>query len=292
MKFSKFYYSFMLLLLSATLLFAKGNKGIFYQFKSPTNTTVSLLGSVHLGDSSMYPLDKVIENAYKKADFLVVEVNINMTDEQKMALQGKILKVGMLSAGDSLPSHISKAALDTLSLRFAEVGMNCRMFYNFKPWVLVLVAAQLQMAKLGLNADYGIDNYFLKKGNKKIIELESADFQIDLLGSMDNLEIDSSIIGTESMAKMKEKLNIIKEAWKNGNSALLEKELLQDSKKSTPKFHEAMFTKRNINMAEKIDNMLKEKNKHYFIVVGAGHLIGDGSVIDLLKTKYHYSELK
>jgi uncharacterized protein YbaP (TraB family) len=45
-----------------------------------------------------------------------------------------------------------------------------------------------------------------------------------------------------------------------------------------------LITDRNSNWAGEIEKMMAG-DKDYFIAVGAGHLIGAGSVVDLLATK-------
>ena len=73
-------------------------------------------------------------------------------------------------------------------------------------------------------------------------------------------------------------------AWKSGDAETLEKILLDDYKNDPryKEFFEEMFTKRNIRMTNIIEKYL-EGDKVHFVVVGAGHLIGEGSIVDILK---------
>src|SRR5580658_6966526 len=57
----------------------KGRQFLMWKATSPT-TTVYLLGSIHLGDKSFYPLPDQIESAFSTSKLLVVEVNVNKTD--------------------------------------------------------------------------------------------------------------------------------------------------------------------------------------------------------------------
>jgi len=47
---------------------------------------------------------------------------------------------------------------------------------------------------------------------------------------------------------------------------------------------DALFTKRNATMAAKIEGYLKETGE-FFVVVGAGHLVGEKGIVELLKRK-------
>ncbi|MES2603675.1 MAG: TraB/GumN family protein, partial [Pseudomonadota bacterium] len=46
-----------------------------------------------------------------------------------------------------------------------------------------------------------------------------------------------------------------------------------------------MFDDRNAGMASKIDQFIKTGSGDYFVVVGAGHLLGKQSVVSLLQQK-------
>jgi len=44
-----------------------------------------------------------------------------------------------------------------------------------------------------------------------------------------------------------------------------------------------MFDERNAGMANRIREYLNSGKGDYFVVVGAGHLLGEGSMVDLLQ---------
>ena len=79
-------------------------KGLFWKATSGTNT-IYLLGSIHLGSKDMYPLPKEFEDAYASSRTLVVEVDLNKVDMQKM--QAAVFSKGLYGGGDSLWEHVS-----------------------------------------------------------------------------------------------------------------------------------------------------------------------------------------
>ena len=48
---------------------------LLWKISSPTNV-MFLLGSIHVGKRSMYPLPHEIESAFARSEILVVEVNL------------------------------------------------------------------------------------------------------------------------------------------------------------------------------------------------------------------------
>ena len=57
---------------------------------------------------------------------------------------------------------------------------------------------------------------------------------------------------------------------------------LQDAEVQS--FKDQLIYKRNVDMAQQLESYLTTEKK-YFVVVGAGHLVGDGSILALLRAK-------
>ena len=58
---------------------APAKKAMFWKVSSADNVAW-LLGSIHLGSKSMYPLPKEIEDAFERSTALLVEIDINHVD--------------------------------------------------------------------------------------------------------------------------------------------------------------------------------------------------------------------
>src|ERR1700761_9739783 len=62
---------------------ARPHRIFMWKATSPT-TTIYLLGSIHVGDSGMYPLPKEVESAFSAAKVLAVEINVKKLDQSKV----------------------------------------------------------------------------------------------------------------------------------------------------------------------------------------------------------------
>ncbi|MFQ5772366.1 MAG: TraB/GumN family protein, partial [bacterium] len=60
--------------------------------------------------------------------------------------------------------------------------------------------------------------------------------------------------------------------------------LLSKSFKDYPQIHKRLLLQRNKKWVLKVENLVKQNKKAIFIV-GVGHLVGPGSVVDLLQKK-------
>jgi len=277
------------ILLLATMLFGKAEKNFMWEVEKG-NTKVYLLGSVHLMKPEVYPLNPVIEEAFEDSDILVVEVdatNLDVNNVQKL-----IMEKGSYADGMALKSVLSSEYYKKLSDELAESKvMTVEMVDQFKPWYVMLNLASLRIMKMGMDAKFGIDMHFLNKakGSKEIIELETADFQLKLLSSLDdevqlNL-LKESIDNPEETTEMMEK---ILAAWQTGDAKAIDKLIVKKVKKvpELKPFYEKMFPYRNKKMTDKIIEFLQvQDGKTYFVVVGSGHYVGDDGILKLLKKK-------
>jgi len=248
--------------------------------------TVYLLGSIHFMKKEIYPLNRMIENAFDKADILVVEADIN--DIGKIDIQ-KLMETAFYRENDTLQNHISGETYELVKKEFEGLGMPLWIVDKQRPWFLALTLTSLELVKLGYDPNYGIDNYFLSKasGKKQIKELESLDYQMNLLSGFSDNEQELFLLYTiKDLKTLDQEVTGLIRAWKSGDTKSMEsiitKSATEDGKMSS--IYEKLIYGRNKNMASKIEDFLKTKDA-YFVIVGAGHLVGDRGIVEMLKKK-------
>jgi uncharacterized protein YbaP (TraB family) len=262
---------------------ATSKKSFLWEVASST-TTVYALGSIHLMKQEMYPLNPTIENAFDKSAFLVVEVNSLNVDPAKMQ---QIMLKGMYQGDKTLKDDLSDETFSMLKTHLEKMNIPMANLVKFKPGMIVMTLANIQLMKLGFSPEYGIDMYFLKKAQGKIpiLELETMDEQMELLlgdSLNDDLILKNSILEWE---QTKETMDTVISLWNDGNADqmanLIIKEPLQENPELLPVYQKFFFD-RNKKMTNKIKGFLATE-QIYFVVVGSGHLIGENGIISLLK---------
>lgn len=279
--------SVFLLLLSLTVLHAQETKTpapALFKLEAE-GTVMYFFGSVHVGAPDFYPLPKAVMDAYEESENLVVELDAISLDAGEMfALMQQYL---MYSGGDSLDKHLPPECLTKLKAVLKEHGVPFNAVKAMKPAGAYLVLSELMTGDMEYIAAYGIDVFFLKRAHeeeKNIIGLETAEEQIAALGSIPE---NAQLLMLENTLDRPEKeiaeTEAIVEAWRNGDIDTLADMVetqYQDSAGMLPVF-EILFVRRNITMKDRLLELIK-KGGTYFVVVGAAHFIGAGSVIDLL----------
>ena len=213
-----------ILLLTLTL----DAKSLLYKVGS-ASSTVYILGSIHLAKPEIYPLDTVIEDAYKNSDILVVELDAE-SQESMMAMQTTMAQLGMYPNGKSLKTELSAQTYKQLQAYAVKTGLPLHMLEQMKPWVVMLQLSVTEMMRLGYSPELGIDKHFVdqaKRDNKRIMALETIEEQMALLSRDDNAYQDKLLRYTlESMSEMEPMLNKLSASWKNGDAKAIEKMFL------------------------------------------------------------------
>ena len=81
-------------------------------------------------------------------------------------------------------------------------------------------------------------------------------------------------------------------AWTTGDAKGMESIMgsLQEDR-GMSSMYEKLIYERNRNMAAKIEGYLETKET-YFVVVGAGHVVGEKGIVEILRRKgYHVAQL-
>jgi len=264
-------------------------KSFLWKIQSNKNT-LYLLGSVHMASKKLYPLSKIIEDSFAKASVLAVELNENKVNPE--AMQQTIVNQGMYRDGDSIKAHISTDLFNLLEQFLSDNKIQNTNLYKYKPGILSMVLSSIHARNLGYTTEFGIDHYFINKAeqqNKLIVELESMEEQLSLFVNMPNQSLMLQYT-LDELSTMNDEFDDMLKYWKYGDHKKLNEltilEPLQKHPELEPIF-EKLFFARNRRMTASIVSFLESKQT-YFVIVGAGHLIGSSGILELLR-KRHYS---
>jgi uncharacterized protein YbaP (TraB family) len=284
-----------------------GSKGLVWKATKGDNT-VYMLGSIHIGDSSLYPINKELKEAFKKSDALLVEANL-LGNQQEL---NYFINKARYADGTTLKDHVSEAVYDKAMLVFDKFKLPAEQYVACKPWAIandltVLVSSDSSSMQQGSQAaNLGVDLYFTTTSmvdKKTVVELEGIKAQADLFDGLSsqtqekNLNdiLDSALNPENKVTNEAAKsIELWQQQWKSGDIEAFTKSYSEAFLKEENEFSKMLLGKRDQAMAEKIGALLDREGKAtYFVVVGAAHLALKDMVIDQLKDKgYTVQEFK
>lgn len=269
----------------------EGAKGVVWVVED-ADTTIYLLGSIHLGTPDLYPINHKLIAEFNAAEGLFVEANILDQTGTEYYMEKAIYP-----QGQKIQDEISKEAYDKLKKVAVKLGIPIDELEKMKPWLIANNFSTFSMEDfLGLSVEelmmHGIDRYFLLSAylqQKPIYELEGMAAQVDMFDNLSKEAQEETLVGVldtilEPLAQSEGDAALLSEwftNWKIGDVDNFAKSLAE---LEGNEYNEMLFGKRDEDMAKSIMEVLESEIGQYFVVVGAGHFLVDQNI------RYHLEQ--
>jgi len=215
----------------------------------------------------------------KQSEQVFFEADIGPLGQLAVIING--IKMGFGQKTDWL-SSLSAEQKDKLTAAITPLGLSVDQLAAFQPWLADAMIQEKVIETLGYTPSAGVDATLqaeLPKERKAYFETVAE--QLALLGT-DPVDVQTRrlMITVDTVPTLGKEMSDMANAWSSGDVAALAKEMADDPTMDEG-FTKNLVTDRNANWLKTIEGLLAD-NHQDLIVVGAGHLAGDGSVVDLL----------
>jgi uncharacterized protein YbaP (TraB family) len=256
---------------------------MLWSLQGKTNT-VYLLGSIHMLKASE-TLPAAVDSAYADAQALLMEIDMDDLDPEKM--QQDVMDLAMQPEGQTLHQQLGPAVYDQFAQKARPLGVDPALLDRFNPWFAAITLVQVQMMKLGLDPNSGVEQRLVRRAaedHKPIQGLETAREQLEIMARLpDKQQREFLLYSVDDAERMASELDDMLSAWRRGDVAAMAK-LMQEGYDEYPDLYRPLTVERNRRWVPQIEQLLDDKGD-YLVVVGALHLVGKDSVIDLLERK-------
>lgn len=259
-----------------------GGDGLVWALRGEHNT-VYIAGSVHLLRPDGAPLPAPLEHAYRAAESLLMEIDLDDLDPTAGARFTAAHAV--YGADRSLRGAIGEARWQKTADLAQQLGLPLAVIERFEPWAVALLLSVAQLQQAGLSIEAGVEQQLARRASvdaKPIEGLETLEQQLKLFDGLDEAaQIRFLELTVDDAASVAAELGSIDAAWRAGREPELA-QLLRDEYARFPELFELLVDRRNAAWIEPLRALLGRRDD-VLVVVGALHLVGDGSVIDLLR---------
>ena len=204
------------------------------------------------------------------------------------ASQMKTLQLSMLPKGESLKDYLSVETYEKLQDYLTKSRMASPVLNRMKPGMLVMTISTMEAMKIGATPDNGVEMIFdtqAREDGKPIIGLETVEFQIKLFDGLNQKEADELVqLTLQEIEETPNTLTDLIAAWKEGDIKTLD-DLLSKHFEPEHKLTKRIIHDRNRDWIPFIEKELKSTEGNAMFIVGAGHLVGFKSVIEMLQKK-------
>lgn len=265
-------------------------RGVVFHVKGKDGGEVWLAGSVHMLRATDYPLPAAYDDAYKAAKQLVFEIPPSdlQSPESMAIIQRSILYLD----GSKLNDHLSPEGLKKLEKYAEQHGLPMAQLQALKPWGLAQMIVLQEFTKQGFRPELGLDAFFEAKAAKdgKVTKgLETVEFQMGLFSGLGEKQQEEMLVSMlEDLSDAEDYIDRLLKAWAEGKPDEVSK-VMNEAMEGDPALGKALLYDRNVSWVAPIEGFMKSGTPT-LVIVGAGHLCGKGSVVELLQKNGHKVE--
>lgn len=249
------------------------------------DATVYLMGSVHLLRPDVYPLHDALYDAFDAARIVAFELDLT----QVASAAPLMMQRGTYQDGTTLADRLPPELYEQLVARVAELGLPAQLFAPMKPWFASLMLSSLVLQRGGYETAAGIDMHFFERAQAAgtaVIGLETVEEQLDVFEGLSPAGQVAMLASTiTELDDTLEQLDRATVLWQVGDAEGLAR-LVTESMADQGELTERILHERNRAWVPRIEQ-LPERANPAIVIVGVAHLVGEGSVIALLRERGH-----
>jgi uncharacterized protein YbaP (TraB family) len=248
--------------------------------------TTYLGGTCHVLRSSDYPLPDAYSVAYEDSETLVFETEIDKLDS--LEVQQMFLARGLNKDGLTLEKILSPRVFKLLVDYCESANVPVFAINGIKPPLAVLTLLGLELQRLGVSPQSGVDKHFFdkaRKDGKKVEWVESVEEQVDFVFSMGQGYEDEFVeYSIRDLRQTRELFDSLVKAWREGDEKQLVEIFVDGLKTEFPELHRSLLVDRNERWLPRVEEYLST-SQNEFILVGVAHLVGEQGILRELESR-------
>ena len=250
---------------------------------SDADTTVYLFGTIHLLPEKVNWRTQKFDAAVTGSQELVVETIID--DKNPAQLMSVLAKLAITPGLPPIAERVPPAKRAALAAAIKKSALPPAAFDRMETWAAAFMLLGNQFKDLGLKGGEGVEaklrSSFASQG-KPIGELETNAEQLGFFDTLPEHSQRQLLEGAiESPTDTSKEFASMLRSWTKGDVAAIARSFNRDLAGS-PELLDALIKRRNANWSKWIERRMTRPGA-VMIAVGAGHLAGPGSVVDLLQ---------
>lgn len=248
-----------------------------------------LLGSIHYLREDDYPLPENVRRAYVESESLVVEYDTRSEGQavRAMVLTRRVPRAGRVDPAGELRRALTTSEFTDLRRLARNRGYDVNRLDDFRPWFAGMFVLDRELGKAGFQSEFGLDNKLLERAyedGKPVISLDTERDQRHLFREipMDD-QVEFLTEALKDAPRIAPAMRRLVETWRQGDLDGLDRQLLENLRRR-PDEYRRFSVERNKRWANRLE-ALPADGTDYLVVVGMVHLLGDSSLIAMLRER-------
>jgi len=247
---------------------------------SDPDTTIYLFGTVHVLPSNLKWRTARFDQTVGRAKELVLEIN---DQGDKAAITQLYRRIAFSPGLPPVLDRVPADKRDALAATIEKAGLKPAQLDSMETWAVAVTLGASMYAGMGVSADNGVENQLRASFKDRPVEgLETTAQQLGYFDVMPEETQRKLLVSmVDDMKSATVDFQKMVTAWSSGDTGAIAR-TFDDELKKAPEIAKVLIDQRNANWVEWLKHRLDQPGT-VMVAVGAGHLAGKGSVIDLLQ---------
>ena len=251
------------------------------------NSTIWFLGTYHILPPELDWRSPPVKRAIADAESVFLEADVDSPEGQGLMLRAMLIE-GFNKRGVSLFDMLDRDRAKKLREIAKSLSVSEKAIDAMRPWnAFITITAQF-IINQGFDPASGVDANLaieIKASGRPLQYFETAAEQIGFFANLSK-ETEIALLNTtiDDWDNASDDFETLFHAWRLGDEEKMDQLINESLRDSSPEVHDVLLVNRNKNWVQKLEQLM-EVSGTILVAVGAGHLVGDQSVIAMLRAK-------
>ncbi|MEM1234930.1 MAG: TraB/GumN family protein [Pseudomonadota bacterium] len=255
---------------------------------SDADTTIHLFGTVHILKPETEWKTSTLETVLGEIDALYFEADV-ASPEAAAEMARLVPQLGVFTDGTKLSDLLDPEELREVEEAATLIGLPMAAIEPMKPWLATVQMSVLALQKQGYAADSGVETVLTSEALDRGIPLRFLESAAEQLNFFADLPIDDQVeFLVTSSIQIEDDPNLLDtlvEEWAEGDVDDLAAILAEPDMMGSDGVYDVLIVERNQNWVSQIKSLMEAEAGTFLMAVGAAHLAGDDSVVEMLRAE-------
>lgn len=248
------------------------------------DTTLYLFGTIHLLPPALDWQTPAFNAALTEARAVYLEADTEIPASEITAI---IQRTGMLPPNRNLSDMLDARQQDALRAAAGRLGVSPLALERMRPWYASILLSDAAIRETGMSQEAGVETLLrpaARNAGKELRFLETVDAQLSAYTTLsDAVQVRLLEATVKDLNSADQVLSDMVKAWRSGDDAALSRLVIDEQLTAQPEIYETLMVRRNAAWAPQLDAVMRTEAGAFLVAVGAGHLLGEDSVIVLME---------
>lgn len=265
----------------------------YYRIEGHGGATLLLMGTIHLGPVEGWNFSPALKDGIDEADSFIFEIDLREATDERVStiLANRVILPVSVTIEDVISPETAQL-LNDHEVLLTELGLPELARRRLKPWFLAVSMIEVASLQSGYSGVYSAESQILVAlEDRPLAGLETFEAQLAMFDDLSPRHQDLMLADTLSrLDQAVEDIDELARAWGRNDQQALE-QIAYQGMNELPElkgFYDILFGERNRDWVLQLGQILRDPERAgetVFVAVGALHLVGPDSVIQMLEAE-------